>query len=105
MMIQVIYFVNCYFMCDIKHHFVGLGTVLQLPHSLKCKREFSCPCHPPHLFLASEIVQEAQRQRITGSRTQQQLYHSINFYRVTSKPFQLLQSMKASLKLSHLLFF
>lgn len=43
MMIQVIYFVNYYFMCDINHHFVGLCTVLQLPRSVKCKRELSCP--------------------------------------------------------------
>lgn len=102
-MIQVTYFINCYFMCDIKHHSMVLCTVLQLPHSLKCKRELTCPCRPPHLFLVSEILQEAQHQGVTGGRTQQQPYHSIN-PAVMSKPFQLLQSMKASLKLSHLLF-
>ena len=98
----------CYFMCDIKHHFVVLCTVLQLPHSLKCKRELSCPCWPPHLLLVSEMVQEAQSQRITGGWTPQHPSRFIHFCRVTFKPFQLLQSQnhritesqKASMKAS-----
>lgn len=69
MMIQVTYFVNCYFMCDLKQHFVGLPTVLQLPGSLKFTSGYSCPCCPPRLFLVSEMMQEAQCQRVGGSST------------------------------------
>lgn len=79
-LLNVTFYFNWYLICDVKHQFVGLDTVLQLLGGLKSMRLSYCVSVALYFPVVSEILWEAHRWRITGSQTQQRAYYSISFY-------------------------